>query len=197
MRLARNGFVTYDRQDGVVSVSSIFADRAGGVCFRGYVLGDKRASIFDGGRADLLNLSQATYWPRLGRFDGQRLTWFVPDALKGKYLGWVDEGVTLQARRSGEWWIAKGGELYRFPPADNFTEIKGARPLSIFGKESVLAGRQIFRLFEDSHERVWVSTINSPGNGLALWERETQALRDLTGAANLPSLHDDLARSFG
>lgn len=31
MRLARNGFVTYDRQDGVISVSSIFADRAGGV----------------------------------------------------------------------------------------------------------------------------------------------------------------------
>ena len=64
-------------------------------------------------------------------------------------------------------------------------------------KKACSPGDRSFASFEDSHERVWVSTINSPGNGLALWERETQALRDLTGAANLPSLHDDLARSFG
>jgi streptogramin lyase len=55
MKLARDGFVTYDEQDGVDSVGVIFADRAGGVCFRGYVLGDKHASIFDGGKVDLLH----------------------------------------------------------------------------------------------------------------------------------------------
>ena len=35
------------------------------------------------------------------------------------------------------------------------------------------------------------------GNGLLLWERETQSFRDLTEAAHLPSAHDDLARAFG
>ncbi|MCA1817932.1 MAG: histidine kinase, partial [Acidobacteria bacterium] len=200
MRLSRSGFVTYDEQDGVNSVFSVFADRAGGVCLRGYVLGDKRASVFDGGKLDLLNLSQATYWPRFGRFDGQRLTWFVPDALGGEDFGWVGEGVTLQGRRSGEWWIGGGAGLYRFPAADSFTGIKGARPLNFFGRESALGARQVFRVFEDSRERIWVSTIYSTaraGNGLALWERETQTLRDLTGAANLPPPADDLARSFG
>jgi ligand-binding sensor domain-containing protein/signal transduction histidine kinase len=195
MKLARSGFVTYDEQDGVNSVLSVFADRAGGVCFRGYVLGDKRASIFDGGRVDLLNLSEAAYWLRFGRFYGQRLTWFMPDALKDKSLGWVSEGVTLQARQSGEWWIANG--LYHFPAADNFTQLKTARPLAYFGKDSLLGPRQIWRMFADSRERIWVSIIDSAGNGLALWERETQTLRDLTGAANLPSPHDDLARAFG
>jgi ligand-binding sensor domain-containing protein/signal transduction histidine kinase len=198
MKLAHNGIVTYDRQDGIMNVQAIYADRAGGVCFRGYVLGDKHASIFDGGKVDLLNQSQAIYWPRLGHFDGHHLTWFLPDALKGKSLGWVGEGVTLQAR-NGEWWITMGSQegLYRFPPADDFTQIKGERPLSIFGRDSVLAGRQVFRIFEDSHERVWISTIDSAGNGLAVWDRETQTLRDLTNAPGLPSLHDDLARSFG
>src|SRR6266446_5398338 len=78
MKLARDGFVTYDEQDGVDSVGAIFADRAGGVCFRGYVLGDKHASIFDGGKVDLLHSGEITYWQTLGRYDGQRFTWFVP-----------------------------------------------------------------------------------------------------------------------
>ncbi len=195
MKLARNGFITYGEQDGVLAVNAIFPDRAGGVCFRGFVLGDKRASIFDGGRVEQLNLSEANYWLRFGRFDGQRLTWFMPDALNGKDLGWVSEGVTLQARRSGEWWLANG--IYRFPAADNFTQLKNARPVAYFGTDSLLGQRQVWRLFEDSRERIWVSIINSSGNGLLLWERETQSFRDLTEAAHLPSAHDDLARAFG
>lgn len=196
MKLARNGFVTYDDRDGVVAVNAIFADRSGNVCFRGYVLGDKLASIFDGAKVDLLNLSHADYWARFGSFDLQHLTWFVPNVLKGKYFGWVGEGVTLQAR-SGEWWVVMNTDLYRFPAVDNFTQIIKSRPLAVFGKDTVLANRQIFRIFEDSRERIWISTVNSGGNGLAVWERDNNTLSDLTEAAHLPSLKDDLVRSFG
>ena len=195
MKLARNGFITYDKQDGIVGVYSIFSDRAGGVCFRSYVLGDQRASVFDGGRVDLLNLSEAKFWLRFGRFDGQRFTWFIPDALKGKDLGWVSEGLTLQTRRSGEWWLASG--LYRFPAAEHFTQLRNARPIAYFGTDSLLGLRQVWRLFEDSQERIWVSIIDSSGNGLLLWDRETQSFRDLSAAAHLPSAHEDLARAFG
>jgi ligand-binding sensor domain-containing protein len=194
MKLAHSGFVTYDERDGVKAVFAIFGDRAGGVCFRGYVLGDQHASIFDGGKVDLLNQNQATYWPRFGRFDGQHLTWFLPNEIKAKYLGWVDEGVTLQSR-SGEWWLANG--LYHFPVADNFTQLKTSRVLAHFGNESPLGERQIWRLFEDSRQRVWISIVDSAGNDLAFWDQHTQALQKITGAVNLPSFHDDLARSFG
>jgi len=194
MKLARHGFVTYDQQDGIASVFSIFGDRAGGICFRGYVLGDKRASIFEGGKVDLLNLNQATYWQRFGRFNGQSLTWFTPDVLKGKPLGWVDEGVTLQAR-SGEWWFANA--LYHFPAADNLLQLKTARPLGYFGKDTPVGARQIWRLFEDSRARIWISIVDSAGNGLALWVADTQTLQDLTNGLRLPSLLEDLARSFG
>lgn len=195
MKLARDGFVTYGEQDGVDSVGVIFADRAGGVCFRGYVLGDKHASIFDGGKVDLLHSGEITYWQTLGRYDGQRFTWFVPNVLKGKYFGWVREGVTLQAR-NGEWWVAMHGKLYRFPAADNFTHLVKARPLAVYGEESTLDVPQIFRIFEDSQGRIWISSFDSGSNRLVLWERGNQTLGDLTGAANLPSLKDDLARSF-
>lgn len=198
MKLARNGFVTYDQLDGVAAVYSVFADRAGDVCFRGEVIGDKHATIFDGGKVDLLNQNQATYWPRYGSFDGRQITWFLPDAVKGRNLGWVGEHVTLQTR-SREWWLAMGGEegLYRFAATDNFAQLKSARPLEVFGRDSLLRGRQIWRLFEDSRERVWVATIDSTGNGLAVWERQSGQLHDLSETPNLPSLKDNLVRSFG
>jgi len=195
MKLAHDGFVTYGEQDGVDSVGVIFADRAGGVCFRGYVLGDKHASIFDGGKVDLLHSGEITYWQTLGRYDGQRFTWFVPNVLKGKNFGWVREGLTLQAR-NGEWWVAMHGQLYHFPAADNFTQLVNARPLAVYGEESTAAVPQIFRIFEDSQGRIWISSFDSGGNRLILWERGNQTLGDLTGAANLPSLKDDLARAF-
>ncbi len=194
MKLARDGFVTYDEQDGVDSVGAIFADRAGGVCFRGYVLGDKHASIFDGGKVDLLHSGEITYWPSLGRYDGQRFTWFVPDVLKGKNFGWVREGLALQAR-NGEWWVGMHGQLYRFPAADNFTQLVKARPLAVYGAESTDAA-QIFRIFEDSKGRIWISSFDSGSNRLARWELGNQSLNDLGGAANLPSPKDDIARSF-
>jgi signal transduction histidine kinase/streptogramin lyase len=195
MKLVRDGFITYGEQDGVNSVGAIVSDRAGGVCFRGYVLGDRHASIFDGGKVDLLHPSEITYWQALGRYDGQRFTWFVPNALKGKYFGWVREGLTLQAR-NGEWWVAMHGQLYHFPAADSFADLVNARPLAVYGEESTNGVPQIFRIFEDSLGRIWISSFDSPTNRLLRWERGKQTLSDLSGAVNLPSLKDDVALSF-
>src|SRR5260370_7347364 len=41
-----------------------------------------------------------------------------------------------------------------------------------------------------------MSALDSGSNRLVLWDRGKQTLGDLSGAANLPSLKDDLARSF-
>jgi two-component sensor histidine kinase/streptogramin lyase len=193
MKLSHNGFITYGEQDGVKRVDAIFPDRAGGVCFRGYVLGDKHASVFDGGSVNLLNPSQANLWRRFARFDGQRLTWFIPDALRNLSLGSVDEAVTLQAS-NGEWWVGSGP--IHFPAADDFTQLKRVRPLGSLFEDPIIARRQVWRLFEDSHDRIWMSLFDSTGNGLAIWERDTQKVRNLTDAANLPSFHSDLAHSF-
>jgi ligand-binding sensor domain-containing protein len=102
MRLARNGFVTYGEKDRIASVNAIFADRAGGVCFRGFVLNSERPNLEN----------ESNFSLRFGRFDGQHLSWFLPDVLQGKVPGWVNEGVTLQGQ-SGDWWIAN--PLYHFP----------------------------------------------------------------------------------
>ena len=183
MRLARNGFVTYGEKDGIVSVNAIFGDRAGGVCFRGFVVNAEGRN----------SESEPNFSLRFGRFDGQHLSWFLPDVMQGKDLGWVNEGVMLQAR-AGDWWFANG--LYHFSVADNFAQLKTARPTEYFGKDSLLGPRQIWRLFEDSAQRIWISIIDSAGNSLERWDPESRTLHDVTANAKLPSLHEDLARSF-
>ena len=90
MKLARSGFVTYDERDGLLNVIAIFGDAAGGVCFRGYVFGDERKSVFEGAKLDLLRPAD-NYHLRYGRFDGQRFTWFVPGVPKSRNFGWVSE----------------------------------------------------------------------------------------------------------
>ena len=188
MKLARDGFVTYGEQEGLVLVSGIFEDRTNGLCFRGYVKIRESNNVVTGtGR------SRGEY----GCFDGQRFTWFMPSVPKTHNFGWVGEGVTLHAR-NGEWWLGTGEGLYRFPPADDFIQIKNARPLSIYQtKEGLVGFEQVFRIFEDSRGDIWSSTI-AARNGLARWERATDTLvRELADWPQLPPPETDLAHSFG
>lgn len=196
MKLAREGFVTYDEQDGLASVGSIFGDKAGGVCFRAFLLGDERKSVFEGARLDPRRRSE-NYHQRYGRFDGQNFSWFLPREPRSRNFGWVVEGLTLQTH-NGEWWLGTGEGLFRFPPSDDFSRIKDAHPLDVYQtKEGLGKFQQVFRLFEDSRGDVWASTVAGP-SGLARWERATGTLhRDLASAPGLPSPATDLALSFG
>ena len=196
MKLARNGFVTYEAQDGILAINSIFNDTENGVCFRGYVVGDKRASFFAGGKVDLMSLGQRVDWPSLGRYDGRDLTWFAPDAFRKDSFGWVGEGVTLQTRNQ-EWWIAGFAGLYHFPAAANLTQIKSARPIEVFDERNGLASERVLRIFEDSRDRIWVSSIKDGANGLAVWEPQTKTMRSFAGEPQLPSLQLERANSFG
>jgi signal transduction histidine kinase/ligand-binding sensor domain-containing protein len=194
MKLARNGFVTYDEQDALFDVTAIFDDRTGRVCFKGNVLGNERTSVFEGAKLDLLDPAPPNIHQRFGCFDGQSFDWFKPRP--PFYFGWVMEEVTLQAR-NGEWWLGSGDGLYRFPASDNFAQIKAASPLAVYTTRDGLAAPQVFRLFEDAQGNVWISTISSSTNGLARWEHASDTIRDLGNAPGLPSLKDNLPRSFG
>lgn len=194
MKLARDGFISYGEQDGLRNVAAIFQDRAGRVCFRGQVLGDEHTSVFEGAKPDPLGPLEHHY-THYGRFDGRNFIWLKPDLLTHGQLGWVGEGVTLQAR-NGEWWLGTGVGLYRFPATDDFAQLKRARPLAVYTTKDVLTAPQVFRLFEDSRGNIWVSTI-APPNGLTRWERPGETWHDLSNAPGLPSPKDDLARSFG
>ena len=194
MKLTRDGFVTYDDRDGLWDVGAIFEDRTGNICFVGNVLGNEVTSVFEGAKLDLLDPNSANSHRRFGCFDGQRFNWFKPKV--PSYFGWVMEGVTLQGR-NGEWWVGSGEGLYRFPATNQFAQIKTVSPLAVYTPKDGLASHQVFRLFEDSSENIWISTIDASTNGLARWEKSSDTVHDLKNSPALPSLKDNLARSFG
>jgi len=179
-RLARGGFVTYDKQDGLASASAILEDRSGGICIRGYTPDSDRPG----------EVKQT-----FARFDGKRFRYFQPAALRKRDLGWVSTGVTLQAR-NGEWWVGTAEGIYRFPAASDFTALEKARPLAVYSIGAGLTNPQVFRLFEDSTGCIWVSTISSQMNGLARWDSDRNAFQDLKGSPGLPAPEHDLAYSF-
>jgi ligand-binding sensor domain-containing protein/two-component sensor histidine kinase len=192
MKLAHDGFITYGDEDAMLAVFAIFQDRTGKVCFRGRVFGDEHTSFFEGAKADVLH-PQTTFYTRYGRFDGQRFSWLKPDILKESQIGWVGEMVTLQTH-NGEWWLGTGQGIYRFAPMD-FAQLNHAHPLAVYSTKDGLKAQQIFRLFQDTNDRIWASTIQP--NGLAYWQPNDQSWHDLTNATHLPAASDDLARSFG
>ena len=196
MKLALNGLTAYGERDGLRQVSTVFNDRAGNLCFRGLVLGDPRASVFEGGRLDLVSTDQPGYFHRVGCFDGSRFTGFQPSSIKPPSWGWVSEGLTLQTRR-GEWWLGTGRGLYRFAAADRLGTIRRSRPLAVYTPNDGLATWQMYRLFEDSRGDVWVSSIGSHTNGLARWDHLTARIVDMAGSPGLPALKDTLPRAFG
>jgi len=191
MKLARDGFISYGEQAGLLGVFSVFGDNAAKPCFRAAVFGDANISIFEGAKSDLAHPLDK-YYTRYGRFDGQSFDWFKPN-LKDSYLGWVGEMVTLQAH-NGEWWLGTGNGIYRFAPQE-FKNLRSAKPLDIYDVRKGLTANQVFRLFEDSRGDIWVSAILP--NGLARWDRATETLHDLTNSPGLPAAKEDLARSFG
>jgi signal transduction histidine kinase len=164
------------------------------VCFKGDVIGDERTSVFEGAKLDVLNPDPPSFHVRFGCFDGQRFNWFQPRP--PFYLGWVMEDVTLQAK-NGEWWVGSGKGLYRFPVSDNLAQIKVALPLAVYTTKNNLAGPQVFRLFEDSLGNIWISTISHSTNGLARWELANNNIHDLENTPGLPTLKENLPRSFG
>src|SRR5207249_4630892 len=128
---------------------------------------------------------------RLGRFDNHKFLWFMPTALAN--TGWIFESVTLQAR-NGEWWIGTGSGLYHFPAVDNLIQLASKKPLAVFTTNDGLTALQIARVFEDSTDAIWVSTIGP--NGLARWRPGAVNLEDLTTESGLPSPKTDLALAF-
>lgn len=166
MKMARNGFTTYTETDGVPSVASLMESRRGELCIA-YRTKDS-----------LL----------LGKFDGRR---FIPirPAWPSQiaYFGW-GRGQDVVQDRAGEWWIATGHGLLRFAGTDSVEGMAGARPKAIYTRRDGLAGDEIFAVFADSRDNIWIGTIGL-GNqdGLAYWDRNSERVHAFSEADGLPA----------
>jgi ligand-binding sensor domain-containing protein len=144
LRMARNGFITYSAEDGLrglpTNVGGFFETRRGELCF--------------------FNRSV------IHRFDGRRFVPIHPGFPRDiTYFGWGYGSLALQDRE-GDWWIATGQGLCRFPPV-TLEKLAGLPPKAIYRTADGLPGDNIFQIFEDSHGDIWIGIMDGPRGGMA------------------------------
>lgn len=162
MKIARNGFTTYTTLDGLANerISSLFEDRSGRLCAATGLL----INCFDGRRFDVIR-------PNYGR--------------EIKHTGWGWNQTILQDH-TGEWWLPTGVGVFRFPQTARAEQLARKAPKAIYTTGNGLASNDIFRLFEDSHGDIWITTINTRKSWLSRWERSTASFHHYTDADGLP-----------
>ncbi|HVT61827.1 MAG TPA: two-component regulator propeller domain-containing protein [Thermoanaerobaculia bacterium] len=138
MRIAHNGFLTYappEAPEGIV-VAAIFEDR--------------RARLYVWGRA--------RQRAQLFHFDGAQLENVTPEAVdRAGYLGRGRHQV-LAAEPGGDIWLGSAAGIWRFPGVEEPASLK--RVPRQFWRAPEAMG-EIFRLFEDSRGRLWVSSLGN------------------------------------
>jgi ligand-binding sensor domain-containing protein/two-component sensor histidine kinase len=167
-RLARSGITAFGEADGIKDGRAIFEDRAG-------------------------NLNVTTYPDLMSRSGGGAFTAIRPGFPKKIYFGWGWNQLVLQDT-AGEWWMATGAGLYRFPKVSSIAALEQTRPKAVYTVRDGLSSNQILRLFEDSRGDIWVGAAN-PG-GLSRWDRAAQSFRHYSEKDGLPSLSNFYPISF-
>ncbi len=149
-RISPNGFLRYTEADGMgeIGVTAFAQDLSG----------------------QLYAVSNESKGPKLHRIDGVKFDTIrpaYPANLQGS--GWGLEQIVL-IDRTGEWWFATGEGLIRFPAAKS-NDLPHTHARAVYTAKNGLPSSAILRIFEDSHGRIWVSTLR----GLVWWSRATGA----------------------
>lgn len=165
LRVARHGFVSFTAGDGLA--------------------GSPVLSLFEGRDGALYVASGDTFDSRLflQRLGGGRFMAILPRMPPGPpYLGWGEQQTALQDR-SGQWWLATGTGLLRYPASARFEDL-AATPPAVFNARNGLGGNIIVRLLEDSRGDLWVGS-----NGkrvLSRWQRSTDTFHTYGPEDGLP-----------
>ncbi len=147
-RISRSGFLRYTEADGLgeIGVTAFAQDLSG----------------------QLYAVSNESRGPKLHRLEGTKFVTIrpaYPANLQGS--GWGLEQIVL-IDHTGEWWFATGEGLIRFPAAKS-DDLPRTRADAVYTAKNGLPSSAILRIFEDSHSRIWVSTLS----GLVWWSRAT------------------------
>ncbi|HEX7182124.1 MAG TPA: two-component regulator propeller domain-containing protein [Thermoanaerobaculia bacterium] len=165
LRIARHGFVSFTAADGLADapVRSLFEGRDGAV----YAAS---GSSFD----------ERLFLQRLG---GGRFTAVLPRMPPGQpYLGWGEQQTALRDR-SGQWWLATGRGLLRYPATARFEDLATTAP-AVFNARNGLGGNVVVRLYEDTRGDLWVGT--NGVRALSRWRRSTDRFQSYGPEDGIP-----------
>lgn len=168
-RLARNGFVIYDKSDGLSN--------------------ERIASIISAPDGETYVLPEAD---KIYRFTGKGFGTIVPRAMIARSWG---TGQITFPDHTGEWWIAGANGLQRYPRVGRLDDLATTKPLKTYTTLEGLYSNDVFRLFEDSRGDVWICNIGDIVNTLVRWERSTESFHGYTTEDGIPPRNG--ATAFG
>lgn len=163
LKITRGGFLSYKETEGL---------GAGEV-----------VSIFEGpeGRLCVITSKWTINW-----FDGEQFKGVRPN-LPRRIIESSSTRWQIIRDHAGEWWVATGVGLYRFPAVARLEDLAVAVPIAYTTRDG-LADDNISRLYEDSHGDVWIGSYNPPLT-LTKWERATGSFRRFTEADGMPAFN--------
>lgn len=133
-------------------------------------------SVFENADGELFASFNSGAGPRtVSRFDGERFELVTPNFPRQSVFGWGWKQTVFQDV-AGDWWFPAIQGIYRFSRPSQFPDL--ARSVS----QTIPIGTtpaEVFRIFEDSHGDVWVTTL---GNAFELWrwDRLSDTWKNLT-----------------
>jgi ligand-binding sensor domain-containing protein/signal transduction histidine kinase len=158
MKLARNGFVTFGKPDGL------------GIPAAG--------SIFEGSNGELYLFANGI----VSRFDGRRFENVRPNFPRTvNAFSWGRDQIALQDH-AGDWWFATAQGLSRFARVNHVEELSRAQPKALYTVKDGLPGVIIFRLFEDARGDIWINSLSAERLHLTRWIRASGTFVEQTPA---------------
>jgi ligand-binding sensor domain-containing protein/signal transduction histidine kinase len=183
MKMAGDGFVTYDSQDG-------------------FLTGNADAEIFEDLNGELCVITAVGARAFIERFDGTR---FIATEIS---LPRADPRSAVHLRpggfqdRSGKWWVATNDGLYRFAKTDRVEYLDRLRPHFIYDVTHGLQGSSLVRIYPDTRGDIWIATEkytegeNHTENTLARWARDTDDLHHYVARDGLLRLNQNPVMAF-
>lgn len=166
VRLDRRGLTTYDMDDGLETLSILVINES------------RDGKLYTSGYGFLVSL-----------FDGEKFETIRPPLPMTSRSLWTSNPVFQDSQN--EWWFLTTESLYRFADSDNFLSLARQQPLAGYDDRDGLNGNQMYRIFEDKQNVIWISTRAAPGSGdaqsgLSKFNRDTQTFRTFSTAENYP-----------
>ena len=174
VKLSRAGFTTFGTPDGLTWSSGMIQTKKRGLVLLG--THDQDWSLYC--------------------VVGEKLLPVKPLGASRKFSwGWNQ---VLLEDREGDWWIALGEGLFRYPKVETCADLERTRPKAVYDRRRGLPTDVVLRIFEDFRGDIWISTVGHAvrPNGLSRWSRTSGTIHHFGSEDGLPSFERDYVSAF-
>ena len=161
-RLNRQGLTTYRDDDGLKSLNILV--------------------INETPKQELFVASNNFF---VSRLEGNRFNTVRPPSLSGARSIWTANAVFCDSQN--QWWFLTNTKLVRF--AANFQSLANSKPIAEYDSSKGLRGNQMYHMFEDRQDQLWLSTRGAEADnfGLSRWNRGTDTFHTFSDTENFPT----------